>query len=90
MRTIMSPDFEPAEVHLQARILLYGRDATLLLTRRLALEKIGFQVWTATLLAEVRNIFATSRSSFFGIDISSARIRDRIGIQILPTSIEAV
>ena len=57
----MSPHPQPSGSELPARLLLYGRDAALLGTRRMVLEKVGFQVWTATLLSEVRNTLATEQ-----------------------------
>ncbi len=43
-------------------ILIYGRDHDLLETRRLVLQKAGFQAWTVTNLADVEKITITQPS----------------------------
>jgi DNA-binding response OmpR family regulator len=43
-------------------ILIYGRDYDLLETRRLVLQKAGFQAWTVTNLADAEKITVTQPS----------------------------
>jgi DNA-binding NtrC family response regulator len=43
-------------------ILIYGRDADLLETRRLVLQQAGFQAWTVTNLADADKVMITQPS----------------------------
>lgn len=52
-------------MYASARILVFGHDATLLETRRLILERAGFQVWTASEVTGAVQILAKEAIDLF-------------------------